>query len=175
MAFLLWPLVPLHSSCGSLFVPSRCALWHCQWLPLGDTHYPLCPLFIHLPAIISLFFSMYSLVIHKSHSSSGLCTTAVRRQLNAVASVPTAPHVQMNCWFCVSFSSTKKPLHLCAHMSDPRSINSRRPIISWVCDILYTQAVSCAPRVFFPTQLHSVLYQLSCLPRHHRQKMGLLL
>jgi hypothetical protein len=30
------------SSCGCLFVPSRRAvkLWHCQWLPLGEAHYP---------------------------------------------------------------------------------------------------------------------------------------
>src|SRR5260221_203594 len=56
------PLIPLHSSCGSFFVPSHCAVWYCQWLPSGDTHYPPCPLFFHLPAIVSLFFSMHSLL-----------------------------------------------------------------------------------------------------------------
>jgi len=66
----------------------------------GDTHYPSCPLFLLLPAIVSLFLAMYSPVIHKSHSSSGLRTalvliafkilsrpsgvgTCIRRQLNA--------------------------------------------------------------------------------------------
>ena len=59
-----------------LCATSRCALWYRRWLPLSNTHYPPCSLFLHLLAMIS-FFSVCCLATHKSHSPFGLCTTVV--------------------------------------------------------------------------------------------------
>jgi len=120
------------------------------------------------------FFAIYSLVIHKHYSSSGLRTalvliafkilcrrsgvgTCIRRQLNAPILI-CLPHrlykrILVLCTGSVSSTSMKKPLHLFAHMSDHRSINSRRPIIWWVCDIvLYDLLVWSRPhRGLIPT------------------------
>src|SRR5260221_4998530 len=98
--FLSFLCVRLVVPSFKFFVSSRCAVWYYQWLPSGDTHYPPCPLFLHLPAIVSLFLAMYSPVIHKNSSSSALRTalvlitfkilsrrsgvgTCIRHQLNA--------------------------------------------------------------------------------------------
>ena len=123
--------------------------WYWQWLPSGDTHsthYPPCPLFFHLPAILCFFFSMYSLVIHKS--SSGLRTAA-----GLIAFYDSESSVRVRDLHPAPPKSNKL-FDLFAHMSDYRSINSRRPIISWVCDILYSQAASRAKNMCCVPQQH---------------------
>ena len=141
----LSPFIPLRSSCGSFFVPCRWALWHtvdgCRWVTLIIPPTILSSLGYYFFVLFDVFSSDTQGTGNRSSSSLRTCfdlslTCAYRRTSTVCTNKFLTP--------CIAFVN-EETAYLFTHMSDHQSIyssNSRRPIISCVCDTVYTSCLS---------------------------------